>query len=604
MRAVKLLFILVFGIFLISIVSAEECQTGYGCSACSYENPETFYAEFSGMKDCHTDALISSENYELDQSGWEYGWFCGWEHLDGEDYSGEGYRSVMIYDSIFRVSIGDTHYFEKPLNEIPSCLGSIQINNKYSKSDCNDGAGIYRYGGKVVVNSCFTENCVKITSEDNCMDVNGIYQFVSKVHSYDTNVRAWEKIISGDKRRLILSYDEDDEVLYGMQLYNGTPEAHEIFYLDWSNSNIDVSSGVAKGTAELNGDENYCFGKTASVEFDVDCSAKTYNVSLKLDPEYISKTKEERYFTPKPTEITPFDDVVCELETDDEIQSYTGRLVTIDSSGVETEILRGTYQFSRQIEKNEKTYNILLWKIDGWNSGWTSDNVIMEKVVSNQNIKCIAEINSQDVESDVIKTSNCVHLWGPDGSVYDDEGIMPMYLPAEFNYIEMRGKSYVDKTSHFTPSYFIKNYDAGFGEIDPFKTYKYNFAYYADLKEHDDTTWPIFISPLGHKTYILNGKRVEEASSCNLVRRGGSYFDFLQSRTSVTHTMTYSKFIFSLGPSWATNTKVHEFGHAFCGLFDEYTYVNAFIPFLEGAFVRNCQFFKGSFGEYGQDNLG
>ncbi|MBU4086947.1 MAG: hypothetical protein KKB21_05220, partial [Nanoarchaeota archaeon] len=472
------------------------------------------------------------------------------------------------------------------------------------------------------------EGCIKITNTENCQNVNGIYQYNQEMSSFGEWENRWVWDNDENERRLFLINYPSSPSDFLVQLYDFT--GNEFFYT--GSDTIDISTGIVTGTAQLNGDCNYCCPGgselTASVEFNVDCEAeepapKTYEVSLKLDPEYISKTKEERYFTPKPTEITPFDDVVCELETDDDSDfgDLVGRLLIkgLDvwkTVKTEVEVSSDVLKFSRIEERGGKSYYIYSWKISGWPNGWTTRDLHIAWI-GEYPVTCSINVGEEVKESNSVKTSSCVHLWGPDGSVYDDSGDpggMPgemTYLPADFRIVYMyNGYSWLDDNSGWhgvpsvdatgdnpewrTSSQFKKfvalgigNHLDGFNNVDPFKTYEEKFAHYVDLKNvyigvtmgGNSGSWSLFPS-----SCLSPSKEVIYSDQFNFDAGG------MTQRNSPIIYMSL-KSIEKTSPVFAIMSPfvilLHEMGHSFSSLEDEYIYPEGTGP--EGHGTRNCR---------------
>ncbi len=334
-----------------------------------------------------------------------------------------------------------------------------------------------------------------------------------------------------------------------------------------------TSCAVDEGTE--NEEQGYC--KNGQ------CIEINPEVNLKLDEEYIEKTKEERLFRPK--EITPFDDIVCEIKLESflpdlSFEFFEGKLVTTDSKGEETLLSSGTFSYLR----TEGNYRIFGWKIQGWPDGITNDED-MEKIIENQNIRCVVEINGKKY-SDEIKTSNCVHIYGGD--------------KAEFPVVYLKGESIGNEFSAFDfVQEGIDNQLNGFEKLSPFKEYKEKFSYYTDLAE----VWDILITtPLktneNLQAFLGYAQNIDKVSkSCDF--KGGVHTLYSHSVIGSfglkSHGMTG---IIVIEPRDVVDDIyistprplifMHELGHALCSLDDEYVYPKEIQKFM-GIVKTNCR---------------
>ncbi len=87
------------------------------------------------------------------------------------------------------------------------------------------------------------------------------------------------------------------------------------------------------------------------------------SLRITFNESYIEKTKEERLFRPK--EITPFDNIVCELKLSCVVdQPIRAKLVTVDENGEETLIKEGVLKKGMKSKDGEDFYYRLY--INGW----------------------------------------------------------------------------------------------------------------------------------------------------------------------------------------------------------------------------------------------
>jgi len=245
-----------------------------------------------------------------------------------------------------------------------------------------------------------------------------------------------------------------------------------------------------------------------------------------LDPDYITETVEKRLFYPK--EMTAFDNIICEVKSKEAGLDIDGRLITLDENDEELLITNGKLEFWKKIDD----FYYYQWKIKGWDKGWTEDKEVMEKIVENKKIKCkiSGSINS---ESRPYTTSNVVHLWG-------------------YDYAYKVGYQRADN-SELSPKKIVSQgidiYEKGFHGIDPFKTYQDYFSHYVLLDKSSD------YSVQYKKTFFFK-KFSEEETFAGFVGIGDRSRIYMNERFSKDSPIV----------------AMHEFGHGFCDLSDEYVY--------------------------------
>lgn len=180
------------------------------------------------------------------------------------------------------------------------------------------------------------------------------------------------------------------------------------------------------------------------------------------------------------------------------------------------------------------------------------------------NIAISHSINAQIDGSDyTIPATNCVKLSG-DG-------------PRKV--VFMRGESWNSSISEFLQlaNDIINN---GFKFIDPFQTYQNQFTFYVDLKKSDDQSVPTFI---GNETRGLTWSDTETASlraasSCNGVTDSDSmYLLYTGKPLFLGSGLGLSNFTNNIAAFADDNGRepyvtIHEMGHIFGKLFDEYLY--------------------------------
>jgi hypothetical protein len=252
------------------------------------------------------------------------------------------------------------------------------------------------------------------------------------------------------------------------------------------------------------------------------------SMDIYLDLQYQIDTQRERKFTPTDP-INPFDDIVCELkvERSDGANERTFEAVLtseiISRPGVSNsransqkgqmllwQFNKGTLNYAR----SDDFFDYYDWSIKGWDNGnvpgiisrdikinnawaikdWLNDTYgqKMETVESwgevydnlpLDNIKC--QIKSEEevlVESAPELVSRCVRLWGDVGKINQNnekgDADKPIGMKVGFNYSDSLSGSKQDMVKNS-----IEAYQKGFWGIDPFKSYKDNFAFYVNLSK-------------------------------------------------------------------------------------------------------------------------
>lgn len=338
-----------------------------------------------------------------------------------------------------------------------------------------------------------------------------------------------------------------------------------------------------------------------------------------IDPAYRAKTKAQRLFDPGSYAMTPFDDVICEVTTDmrlPEGYSLRGRIMSHDAFVQNFPTYLGGYLVSSsELNNGNPVYR---WRISGWRNGWFDFGMedLIKNVRAGHKVICKVNMvkdsdpyNSVDTESYNPEPgfSLCVKLLG-------DNSQIPITMKG-LDYVGMRGRS-----NGLSPRGLVENeigiYKNGFQKIDPFgsnlnayptlKKYKELSEYYVDLVEYDDSSFPISPNKYFAPSVFAS---LSEGSIC----KGGNLYNF---HYGISHflevgTRGYShigsRTIFTLffaDPS----VSVHETGHAFCRLYDEYVYNNSIYNEthmppngLFSSYYNNCRL-PPSFSPYGNNN--
>ncbi len=221
-------------------------------------------------------------------------------------------------------------------------------------------------------------------------------------------------------------------------------------------------------------------------------------------------------------------------------------------------ITSGSFENGHKNEDGAWEYD---WKIKGWPDGITSGSKMEDLIDALQNgtrqIKII------------------VHVPEIDGTFTDSESDVnmslcaPVYGSGEFKVVTMRGKSANESLSNLI-LFGYSTVKSGFEEIQPFAKYSSHFSQYIDLGNYDDYQYGtrqvnVFDGKSPH-TYYINPYIPEMTSACPSSR----LYYFLNNRSYFAYTQANSKDIFINPKEVDSATVMHEAGHAFAGLEDEY----------------------------------
>lgn len=145
----------------------------------------------------------------------------------------------------------------------------------------------------------------------------------------------------------------------------------------------------------------------------------------------------------------------------------------------------------------------------------------------------------------------------------------------------MRGKTWNSTVAEFVAQAngVIGN---GFGSVDPYKTYINQFSFYVDLQKHDDS-----LNILGLSKRDVAAKSLISQTNCN-----GDLYIFYGNLTYPAYAAFAVPFAFL--DDMGVSTAIHESGHAFAKLFDEYIYPSGttgelwFVENIMNSSIKNC----------------
>jgi len=318
------------------------------------------------------------------------------------------------------------------------------------------------------------------------------------------------------------------------------------------------------------------------------CIPFQYSTKLNLegydDPtnitKYVGKTRAERLFDPlKAGTITPFDDVVCEIQVPQGVAPPALNLVAWDNAGIKSVILPLNPTKVKTVNK----IDYYQAKITGWKDGWKIDNSFMDKISQGilKEVSCepnLANYDNKNSERRVL--DSCVHVWGKDD--------------AKFKVVGLRGKS-----SYEIASWIVARTDdnqkLGFGKVDPFMTFKDQFSHYADLKEINDALESVAAKQQRTSSCGSNARIYTIYSSSIILDMRSN----LKSEFVFGYTYPMARTIFIYPGRALPLLFVHEAGHAMAGLQDEYLYREIIRTIPDNNNERNCVDNPAKFTGYG-----
>lgn len=309
---------------------------------------------------------------------------------------------------------------------------------------------------------------------------------------------------------------------------------------------------------------------------------------IEMDSEYVEKIRKERGFTPNINSLSPFDNfaVVATFKvcppTDNDAQRFKAILMTQDSFGMALVVATSEFKWQDKeingetITKDEINYGrkgTYRAVFQGYKGDYDSKKLegLIASIANNRPvwIRILAynqdgtSINLDNLAKDVpIKMTNCVQVYGggKHGLVFARlDSLDPSLAP------------------YIAPIYLINAANAlraeGIERTDPFKKYKNEFSYYADISNRfrgSDIINPNFrkIVSCQGKTYVVYNK-----DKPLLYSFGGGFVSRANNFIFIYPDASYPPYNHS-------QLIMHEMGHAFCGLADEYRlgYVSSISP--------------------------
>ncbi|MFB6088622.1 MAG: hypothetical protein ABEK36_02470 [Candidatus Aenigmatarchaeota archaeon] len=273
-----------------------------------------------------------------------------------------------------------------------------------------------------------------------------------------------------------------------------------------------------------------------------------YSVTIDFDPQYIIETEQNRNFTPEKP-ISPFDDIVCELRVSGVDEKPANDFIAHMGHSVTDNVIYPSLSGKVNYVESLGDTHIYQWKVDGWPGGITSDEGEILMLIREGKIKCEVEVMGAKFYSLPEDVTPYVQLWGNEEE-------------AEYKFVTFRTLE-LDKSSKWLVDRAYKDVTKGFHKVDPFKYYKNKFVHYAFIDPSEELR--------GERDFSLS-TRYDNLSFHAAYTYGKGNSPFGLNRIYVDPSKTSHSLMFWTW-GYPPLVVVHEAGHAFCGLFDEYTYL-------------------------------
>ncbi len=303
-------------------------------------------------------------------------------------------------------------------------------------------------------------------------------------------------------------------------------------------------------------------------------------VEIRFSKEFIKKSIEERKFVPKePFNI--FDSVQC--QTNFAPQGDAKAFIR------EKDDLTSIYIFNlpkREFKQDSESgvyYASLIY----------SDNMksrLVESISKGAEIYCEVD----NIKSRSAPMSNCVQVYGKSDAKYKIVGVLGKSAAEQTrNLINKESWLYswkelysnfreLDEYSWIVFQSKYQFFDNGIGKYQPFKEYSEDFAFYSDLKIIDDSSMGL----RNNEFFDIGFEDIPNNSSCF----GGRVYTFYNGRTYNAYTRLNAKTLFiNIIKQTRMETFMHEMGHAFVALHDEYYSETQLKSILENPIYNNSQ---------------
>jgi hypothetical protein len=292
------------------------------------------------------------------------------------------------------------------------------------------------------------------------------------------------------------------------------------------------------------------------------------DINVFLNPDYVNTTQIKRKFTPS-LPLTPYDNAIVELKVKEcnSKSMITGGILNPNPDITsETHSAVGTFNYDRSVGG----YNYYRWNLNGWDYstgdrgnaiGWMQEYQMQELADPINELVVYVEKEGHTIGTKIFPISKCVRLLGD----RNDHSIVTMSSEYVFDNKFSLAKKIIDE---------------GFFQIDPFRKFKNKFSFYVDIIEIDDLNWET--SEDGKHFLTSSYSKVRNMTNCNVPN---PTFIFNNAQTWAAYTRKSENVIFANPPGIANirlkygETIIHEMGHSFCKLDDEYI-INDDSPFL------------------------
>lgn len=336
------------------------------------------------------------------------------------------------------------------------------------------------------------------------------------------------------------------------------------------------------------------------------------DIRVQVLPAFVEKLKNENHLTPSGL-INPLDDIAVRLtarQCPGHGLTFSASIMTVDSQGKEqlVDTFRSGWDLlynGKFISRDEAIQKMgqkavaeyekgpvreFYTTIERSNMGmgigtagtnWTKYKLLVDSIAKGRRVFVrIKEEDGKNYKDQDLTMTNCVPFYGsgPNSIAVlqdkdlDNLSLSPGGVSIPFNASLGMMLTAVDG--------FRKE---GVEKIDPYKTYKDSFSYYLDLTPVDDSSW-LTIPFLSSKFFLSGASNVKRASACKNVVQ----YIFINNKTYRAYAPWGSgvAFLTSLaGPT--AHIAIHELGHSFASLVDEYVQLNP-LGRTFGPALMNC----------------
>ena len=312
-----------------------------------------------------------------------------------------------------------------------------------------------------------------------------------------------------------------------------------------------------------------------------------------LDPDYVATTTLNRHFTPK-LPVNPFDNFSIDIDLTNcpKTDTYSLSITTVDVNGSPVTIV-APHPIAWVGSYTVYTINLYGWPDDGRPGGIglnaAANEALVDSIVNNRPVNIILS-KSGTTGSAISKTkpvfmSSCVNVEGSGNHriVYLREaGIDSQILPNQSSVNEMVTRT-IDTVNGFVVT-------APFNSLNSKtnKSYSAEFRHILDLRKYVNPEWrdPALdlLKSLGAKSFLAGDGDFDSCSPGHGILVGVTTIKASAGLHGISRTSTGRALIDYKSFIKGQTTFIHEFGHIFADLLDEYilskppTSPNYFIP--------------------------